>query len=377
MGTNIERNKPCWCGSGKKLKHCHKDREDQAPTDMWAVADRIRKAFSSKYCLAASASSHTCGGRIVKAHTIQKSTSLLSIARDGHVYMSSSDPATLKRTNGRLIPKLVGINGASTFTGFCAKHDDSTFKELEQYPFSGSREQLFLLYYRAFCRELFMKRAQLISLNDLKDADRGKDEVAQSYIQNMLRGMIAGAQKALSTMERAKGIHDKALAGNKFNGYESYTLFFDSEIPIMCSGCIFPEYDFHGSKLQDVTDEAKHTDMIAVSSFNDGGAGVVSFTWHIEDSQTCKVLIHTFESIQDSMIADITTSFLFEFFENICIQPGWWENLTESQRSELENRMNSLNQPWAPRRSTCLTGAKLQIAPWPIRQRIKAYTLPW
>ncbi|WP_217908963.1 SEC-C metal-binding domain-containing protein [Vreelandella maris] len=44
MGKNkIGRNDPCWCGSGKKYKRCHKDREDEEPVKAWEAAKLMRE----------------------------------------------------------------------------------------------------------------------------------------------------------------------------------------------------------------------------------------------------------------------------------------------------------------------------------------------
>lgn len=37
---SLGRNEPCWCGSGKKFKHCHLGREDKRPPHP-AEIDRI------------------------------------------------------------------------------------------------------------------------------------------------------------------------------------------------------------------------------------------------------------------------------------------------------------------------------------------------
>jgi SEC-C motif len=38
----LGRNEPCWCGSGKKYKKCHLDRENQPPVHPWEVDAFIR-----------------------------------------------------------------------------------------------------------------------------------------------------------------------------------------------------------------------------------------------------------------------------------------------------------------------------------------------
>jgi len=94
----------------------------------------------------------TCEGKAIRAHSIQNSTVLDLLCRDGHV------KALTKRVNWELGPQIsfedVGRNKASTFTGFCAQHDADIFRPIDTAPLDvADPEQLFLLAYRAVARE--------------------------------------------------------------------------------------------------------------------------------------------------------------------------------------------------------------------------------
>ncbi len=47
----IGRNNPCWCGSGKKFKECHLDRDKQEPVPLWQASDKFKESFGVKYCM--------------------------------------------------------------------------------------------------------------------------------------------------------------------------------------------------------------------------------------------------------------------------------------------------------------------------------------
>jgi hypothetical protein len=76
----------------------------------------------------------TCIG----SHTFVRKM-LKRIARNGHVYHQSSTMQDLKRTQGRLQVKLIGVNDASVLPIFCEPHDSGAFSPLEQAPFERSR----------------------------------------------------------------------------------------------------------------------------------------------------------------------------------------------------------------------------------------------
>ncbi len=108
-------------------------REQMDRPQLHDMIDLYRELTATKYC------SHPvrsgCEGQIVKAHTVPKSGSLRRIAEGGHVYQFRADLPLLKRTHGKPTEKLIGINEASTFTGFCSRHDSKLFEPIEAHPF--------------------------------------------------------------------------------------------------------------------------------------------------------------------------------------------------------------------------------------------------
>jgi hypothetical protein len=175
----VGRNDPCWCGSGEKYKRCHEDREKAAPVNPFALEQQHKRILGKKLCLHPEASERKCSGSIVKAHTVQRSGGLSRIAVDGHVLVFDSSIATMLANRGALVPERIGINRASTFTGFCGYHDSSTFVEIEQKPSQATPKQNTLLGYRGLCRELFVKSAAYEALPLLRQTDRGNGPSCQ------------------------------------------------------------------------------------------------------------------------------------------------------------------------------------------------------
>jgi hypothetical protein len=127
MELRLGRNDPCWCGSGKKFKKCHLNREAAPPRTIQEVIETGQMAYAQKLCLHPDAS--TCKRGIIKAHSVQRNGGLSAIAVRGKVYgIRENNVGDLSKTNGLLAPKLVGAGNASTFTGMCGFHDDETFR---------------------------------------------------------------------------------------------------------------------------------------------------------------------------------------------------------------------------------------------------------
>jgi hypothetical protein len=128
----LGRNDPCWCGSGKKYKKCHLDRESQPPARPWEVDAYIRARNKGRGCLHVGATVGTiCGQPAIGSHTISRSM-LKRIALNGHVYRHSATMQDLVKTQGQLTTKLIGVNDASTLRIFCQSHDSDAFAPLEQ-----------------------------------------------------------------------------------------------------------------------------------------------------------------------------------------------------------------------------------------------------
>ena len=179
------RNEPCWCGSGKKFKKCHLNRESTPRRTIQEVIETGREAYAKKVCLHPDLS--TCKRGIIKAHSIQKNGGLNRIAVKGKVYgILENNVGDLSKSNGTLTPKLVGIGKASTFTGMCGFHDDQTFAPIEKKSFVSCPEHTFLLAYRHFCKEVFTKRAAANLFPTLRTADNGQQFVNQLELKHFV-----------------------------------------------------------------------------------------------------------------------------------------------------------------------------------------------
>ena len=201
----IGRNEPCWCGSGRKYKHCHLNRANQNPLEIWEVSKLVRQELDPKTCLAPSAWRSKCSGKIVRAHTVPKSGSLQKIVRMGHVYSFDTSIESIERNRGSIVPKLLGINKASTFAGFCSRHDDAIFSPLEKQEFNGTPEQCFLLGYRALALELYKKRAAINLFSSfLNEVDKGYPLEAQVEMQAFFQNFQMSSEAGLKDLKQYK-----------------------------------------------------------------------------------------------------------------------------------------------------------------------------
>lgn len=122
---------PCWCESGETYAQCHKDRASQNPLQPYEIVTITRKAFSLETCLHPLQAPIACS-HIIDAHSISISANLKVIAENGHVLHFSSHFPSMVKNAGQLTVRKIGVNQASTFTGFCHLHDSQTSSSIDE-----------------------------------------------------------------------------------------------------------------------------------------------------------------------------------------------------------------------------------------------------
>ena len=369
----IGRNEPCWCESGKKFKHCHLDREKQTPLKPWEALDLYKQVFANGTCLAPDSWLSECRGQIVRAHTVPKSGSLKLIARQGHVYSFNPtiDPFDENRqlkSQEKLKPELLGINKASTFTGFCSHHDDAIFAPLEKQAFRGTPEQCFLLWYRALTRELYAKRGQKDSAALARNhRDKGKPLEQQIKIQECYQVYQPAIEAGLRKLNHYKSISDGMLERQNFDAIQAYIIEFEEPPPVMGSGGFYPEQDFEGVKLQSVVSD-DIPDLLCFTSFYGGEHGVVVFSWLSENARACSAFIKTLDAIPDELVTSALLRCFFEYCENVHIKPDWWEDLPNRTRNSAIQR---LQHPMSSPHLGKIRDDGIIYPPWTITRRYK------
>lgn len=311
----------------------------------------LREELSEKLCLVPTQWHKDCSGTICQAHTVPKSN-LRRIAREGKVYSLKTNLFKLKK-NQKQIPENVVIKRASTFSGFCSTHDNAIFSPVEENVFKGTKEQCFLLDYRALAFTLHRHAAQ--ARVDLRLASEG-------YYKDL--GWYKGRLAALQDLYEYKSVYDKVLTSRDFDSVRGYVVEFNSPPPVMCSASIFPDQTFAGIQLQDYVDLYKRLDMISFTSFSVGEKGAIVFAWTTESDNVCSSFIKSLMVIPDEYVTSALLRLLFTYSDNIHMSPDWWEGLPEAmKRSVIERiQINSLQ-------SNILADDDVVFDPWTISRR--------
>lgn len=300
--------------------------------------DASRSARRERTCFHPEASPESCG-RVISAHSVQRSGGgLASISQNGHVYGYRSDFST----RGRVLPKLIGVNVASTFTGFCDRHDAELFRPLERARFEGTREQLALLGFRAICRDLMAKKSTLILNPFLKETgDRGLPLAQQVEWQRRRLEYEGGTSLAMKDLEQAKGRLQTAVVSRDYSSIHGLVYRFDRTPALLAGSPFTPEFDFNGRLLQDLNDRGEIADVLTFSMIGDGeGGGAAAFVW-AGDAPAVVRFTSSLQQIPRSDMPHRLVQFALECFENVFWSPEWWDSLDERTRTTLLNRMNA------------------------------------
>lgn len=337
--AKMRPNEPCWCGSGRKWKKCHKERESAKPLNYFESIQKIEDEFSKGYCSHPD-SPDGCGNGIIKSHTIQKSGVLDAISEDRHVMSARGKRSTLHKTEGKLIPQRVGVNSASTFLGFCGPHDTSLFKYIEVSEFNITQKTAFLLTFRAVSYELFAKKSAREAVRQFKfsGSDAGQSLEGQVYIQNYLTDTLTGMDVSMRDLEKWKTDLDIRYKSEDFSNIRMSLTYFDGLLPIVATCAFYPEGDYKGRAIQSLLEE--DIESVTFNVLVREGKSIVAFTWHDNSNGRAEKFVRSFEELPDEEKASAVMATCFSHTENWHAKPSWWAGLSPPQQDAVSRYMH-------------------------------------
>lgn len=265
--------------------------------------------------------------------------------------------------------KSVGINEASTFNGFCSRHDNKTFAPLEDKPFEATDQQCFLIRYRAICRELYQKATALSAMEFLRSQDRGRSVPKQVYWQDLLDRHELGQSAGYRDLVARKRSFDAALLTESFIDCSYYVIWTRKVPNVLATFGVLVQFDFHANRLQDLSDLQKQLDAVYVSIIACEDRGAVVFSWLDEQDAACTQFVRSLNDLDNEELPDAITRLVFEYSENTFFRPSWWENLSQEKRDALLDRITTAVDPSKAREPTCLMSDGNSYAAWSVESR--------
>ena len=241
-------------------------------------------------------------------------------------------------------PQKIGWREASVFSGFCSHHDAVTFAPLESLPFTGTRQQTFLLAYRAECHEFYQKRGSDRSQEPMRSfLDRGLSRDRQEAIQELYNWQGAEVRAGLEFSRRHKARMDAELLAGDLAGWNRLFVRFEGPISVVSTGAPSPENSLPRWRPQtfcyDVRTNPPRYDAgiieriyVAVVSSDRGGA--VILTWrrgltHLES------FINELKNLRREVLPSVLVQMMFAYIENTYFSAEWWDSLGKNHREHI------------------------------------------
>jgi hypothetical protein len=324
-----KRSSKCPCGSGRKYKKCCEALDHhRAVINDWM--QRRKYSYRSGKCLHPECAPNP--GSAIKAHTLGKSGPLDSLATEGHVYVFQHNPHKMTRDDFGLELKKIGINKASTFPGFCSKHDSSTFGFIDSLLETPTQESAFLFNYRSICHELFKKMNAVADTRFIADCSPASREVLQAHEL----GAIVGLNELIETKQAA----EKVLLARDYKEIRYWGFEFEPCPQLVSTGQTQPTEDIYGAKLQDLSSPfpLDHLNLTITPSRR---GGLAFLSW-IGDLAAPRSLASSMLSLSDSELVSRFVQFALKNVENTYFSIPWWNSLSNEEKHCLKALVGTL-----------------------------------
>ncbi|QXI10927.1 hypothetical protein [Pseudomonas zeae] len=316
---------PCWCLSGKKWKFCHKTRASEKSIHEKEYQRLVRKNYNQGKCLHPEASSNTCTLPAINSHTIQMNGGITTLSAAQHVY-------TFKLVDSMKSeiyePKNIGIRKASTFLGFCKKHDSALFKVIETLPIEITQTTAFYMSYRAISYELHGKQRASAATPFMTLQDKGKPFEAQAWLQNYAHLSAQGYATGLRVHKQIKDRYDQLHLSADLTEFNFYAIEFSRPSPIVACGAFCPEFDIHNNPLQKLSQGTHDFQAISLNVLNLNDKSYAIFGWLDDKYLIARNYISALKEHPEELVADLILKICFQNLENTYISPEWWDSLS-------------------------------------------------
>lgn len=267
-------------------------------------------------------------------------SALSLIARKGHVYQPQTNPFELAKSAGQIEMRLIGVQSASVFFGFCSSHDRSLFEEVDRHDFSTTPSAIFALHYRALCKELSAKTPAVQSDGLLKTFDRGLPEMDQQILHKALDWRENITNLSLSELHQDKAELDEIFLAAAFAEMHSCVITFSCSPVVACSGYLQPVFDFSGYMQQDLNDLSTRVFSLALTVLPRSDGQVAILSWNRNADRPCRAFAQSLVALPANRMATAVLRFVFNGCENVAVNPEWWEGLADAQRATIDEQMH-------------------------------------
>ncbi len=276
---------------------------DVSEKEKGLIFERITKILDEKvrFCWHPFASIQNCtldndgNVKISSAHSIQRGKILKRISennkvRQFRIYENERDYD-------------IPIKRASTFWGFCDKHD-KIFNPIEITNFQCTSEQFFLFAYRAF--------------------------VNTAHVKFKFYEYYDFGEQAKNDLLNNRKIFDQAIIEKDYSRITTDILILDNEYPMAVSSASDLDYDFHANCI---SHSDTRLEQFYISLFPENGKTYVLFSYLKEDSNLYGNIVSQIKS--GDRIESKLSVLLAGHCENIFFKPSYYKSYIRHQEESI------------------------------------------
>lgn len=289
--------------------------------------DDYKRNSNFKYCFY---HNHTeCTSKIKKAHSVQKERILTQIEapiKGNNLIYSLNEFREEDFKIVELIP--LGKAKASIFTGFCDFHDSKLFSPIENFPFAGTPEQLFLLTYRAFAHGFH----QLLETYNYYTSN---GEYIKYFPRDYLHGHTQLVRFRIEKFLKYKKILDSQIENKDFDKISHHYRSLRPFVPIACSSLLSPFYTYKDIFLN----PKEEYSYLVLNIIPDTIQTIVCIS-HFSEDYKGKIFFNEFKSLTDAEFKEAISSLLIYCTTNTFFSPLLWEKFSQEERLQLYSEID-------------------------------------
>ncbi len=283
-----------------------------------------------------------CEENPILSHSIQKNKILSEIAEDGYILKIEIEHSY---EESKFILTEEGRGTASTFKGFCGKHDNKIFVPIEECEYDvGNKEQEFLFAYRALAKEYHLKKSiydmaeHFINLSDEDYKEvcdycnlkvRNKNKLDDIFIMSKI-----GTGDNLEKLQKYKKIMNINLDKERYYKIKSDVIKLPQNYDISASSLFFIEYDNYGNLINDFE---RFTNMKPTffTIFPQGDFTYIIFSYFKTDKNYYDFIQPQIINQETNFQKTIISNILAIYVENFFVSPLLWDSLDKEVKDSF------------------------------------------
>lgn len=280
-------------------------------------------------CMFVGADGTRCKNKPISSHSLQKSGALRGIVSNGHV-LSFQPRVTPDNADINIVK--IGHSKASTFPGYCKRHDSELFAEIEEGFTEFTQRTYCLLTLRALSREYFTKLAQI----RLFQTDQMKNQLITKLGLKYYQKFMAGTELSKTELENLKERLEQMLREDDYSNFIYHPYELEESIPFAFTGSFSPQNAFNDDYiLPDF-----HSQWGVVFAFCGEVGSKSIFLISSLTGQSDSQIGSFFESVEREHPEPrrLALNLGLEYLENIFFSENWISGLSEPLVNQMKNK---------------------------------------